>query len=79
MPFISGTFGNDTIMPDGISPGVSGGLPGVGDDYIYGYGGDDSLSGGNGTDEFYGGANNDTILGGEGYAQQLRVRRMMIA
>ncbi len=50
MATITGTSGNDTIWPGTVTPGVTGGEPGPGNDSILGLGGDDRLSGGGGDD-----------------------------
>jgi hypothetical protein len=50
MPNIIGTGGNDTITPDSVTGGVTGGFPGDGDDSILGLGGDDFIIGGGGDD-----------------------------
>src|SRR3712207_3526865 len=47
---IVGTSGNDTIQPSGVSPGVTGGVPGGGFDQILGSGGNDRIVGGGGFD-----------------------------
>lgn len=46
MAAISGTSGNDTIQPGGVSAGVTGGVPGSANDIIFGSAGSDSLDGG---------------------------------
>ncbi len=49
MATLAGTAGNDTILPSGVSGGVTGGLPGASDDTIIGSGGSDNIDGGGGT------------------------------
>jgi Ca2+-binding RTX toxin-like protein len=75
MANITGTLGNDTITPLGVSPGVTGGTPSnaadsilglAGNDTIDGGGGDDTIDGGDGNDSILGGDGNDSILGGDG-------------
>jgi Ca2+-binding RTX toxin-like protein len=63
---ITGTSGNDTITPSLASAGVTGGLPGTGNDVVLGLDGDDSLDGGSGNDSLDGGNRNDTLFGGIG-------------
>ncbi|WP_431272012.1 hypothetical protein [Dankookia sp. P2] len=64
MAVISGTAGNDTITPAGVSPGSIVGLPGADADSISGSGGDDLLNGGGGANTVLGGLGNDTIFAG---------------
>lgn len=45
MATITGTAGNDTITSFGVSPGVTGGVPGIGFDLIRGSGGSDIIEG----------------------------------
>ncbi len=60
-----GTAQDDSITPDGLSPGVTAnapdGLPSVAADTIYGYAGNDDLNGGGGADTIYGGDGNDRV------------------
>jgi Ca2+-binding RTX toxin-like protein len=63
---ITGTSGNDTITPSLASAGVTGGLPGTGNDTILGLDGADSLDGGSGNDSLDGGTGSDSLLGGLG-------------
>src|SRR4051812_12538217 len=66
MASISGTTGNDTIRGNGVSAGVTGGIPGLDADGISGLGGDDSIEGGGGNDTLSGGEGSDTLVGGAG-------------
>jgi Ca2+-binding RTX toxin-like protein len=71
---ISGTPGDDTIVPGGVSPGVIGVpsdiqdsiLAGEGNDSVESAGGDDSAAGEGGHDSLLGGEGNDTLNGGDG-------------
>lgn len=62
MPVVTGTVSNDVITPAGISSGVTGGVPGLGNDTISGLEGNDSLEGGAGENLILGGAGNDTVV-----------------
>ncbi|MBK8174203.1 MAG: FG-GAP repeat protein [Rhodospirillales bacterium] len=66
MASINGTTGNDTITPVGVSAGVTGGLPGDGNDVIAGLGGNDSIDAGLGDDQVMAGIGNATVFGGRG-------------
>ncbi|MGF1639954.1 MAG: Calx-beta domain-containing protein [Rhodospirillales bacterium] len=75
MATVLGTFGDDTITPDGVSDGVVGGPPtsgpdsisgSSGNDYIDGGGGADTINGGPGADTLFGGSGNDLLDGGSG-------------
>lgn len=48
MATITGTSGNDSITPSGVSAGVTGGTPSALDDAIYGTAGSDTIDGGGG-------------------------------
>ncbi|MBY0329162.1 MAG: hypothetical protein K2X49_00655 [Acetobacteraceae bacterium] len=64
MANITGTAGNDTITPGGVSAGVAGGTPGAGADSIQGLDGNDTLEGGAGANTLRGGAGNDFLVNG---------------
>ena len=49
MATITGTAGNDSILPGGVSAGVTGGVPGAGSDTVFGTAGNDTIDGGDGT------------------------------
>lgn len=66
MANITGTLGNDTITPGGVSTGVTGGVPSNAADSILGLDGDDTIASGGGDDTVDGGAGNDTIFGQSG-------------
>jgi serralysin len=66
MASIIGTSGNDTIRGNGVSAGVTGGIPGLDADRILGLGGGDSIEGGAGNDTLSGGDGSDTLVGGAG-------------
>jgi Ca2+-binding RTX toxin-like protein len=68
MATILGTAGNDTIfpLPQGVSAGVTGGVPSDDPDSIRAGGGDDTIDGGNGVDTLFGEEGNDTVSGGRG-------------
>ena len=72
---ITGTEGDDSITPTGVSDGVTGGMPSAADDTISalagndtvdGGGGDDTIDGGIGDDALVGGLGNDRLLGNDG-------------
>jgi len=63
---ISGTEGNDSIIPRFVSRGVTGGGPSEADDIINALAGNDLVSGSGGNDVIDGGANNDLLFGGSG-------------
>ncbi len=73
MATIVGTGNNDTIQPSFVSPGVTGGTPGIDNDYLQGGSGndwlqggvgDDTLDGGTGHDVFFVDSGNDIFIGG---------------
>lgn len=66
---ITGSGGNDTMIPSLFSAGVMGGLPSDGQDTIYGMDGDDIIDGGSGNDRLFGGAGSDCLMGGAGNDQ----------
>ena len=66
MATIKGTSGNDTITPESVSPGVTGGIPSDAADTIYGYAGNDTIDGGGGNDWIDAGSGADTVRGGNG-------------
>ncbi|HWT07664.1 MAG TPA: calcium-binding protein, partial [Roseomonas sp.] len=75
MATITGTSGNDTIYPNSVSGGVTGGAPGLGDDSIdagngndsvFASDGNDTLNGGGGFDRLFGGSGDDLLFGGSG-------------
>jgi len=68
MASITGTLADDLITPEGASPGVTGGVPGLANDTISGLGGNDTLSGGGGRDQLLGGDGNDRLEVGPGDA-----------
>jgi hypothetical protein len=51
MATITGTSGNDTIRPSGVSAGVTGGVPSSVQDFIFGTAGSDTIDGGGGGDQ----------------------------
>ncbi|MEM8837521.1 MAG: LamG-like jellyroll fold domain-containing protein [Pseudomonadota bacterium] len=61
-----GTDGDDTFTNADDDATVNQISAGLGDDDVYGGGGDDVLQGGYGDDEVYGGAGNDVLDGGHG-------------
>ncbi|CAB5132321.1 Alkaline phosphatase (EC, partial [Olavius algarvensis associated proteobacterium Delta 3] len=74
---ITGTDGPDTIepLPNGVSEGVTGGIPSDandtinalgGNDLVRGGGGFDTIDGGDGNDDLQGEAENDFLIGGSG-------------
>jgi Ca2+-binding RTX toxin-like protein len=63
---IEGTENADTITPEDVSDGVTGGMPGDGDDEISGLAGNDTIDGGAGNDTINGGEGADEITGGAG-------------
>jgi len=63
---ITGTAGDDIIIPGDVSDGVTGGEPSEADDTIDALGGNDIVSGGGGADTIEGGGGNDVLLGGAG-------------
>jgi Ca2+-binding RTX toxin-like protein len=63
---ITGTEGDDIIIPGFVSDGVSGEPSNETDDIIDALGGDDLVSGGGGQDTIEGGGGNDTLIGGDG-------------
>lgn len=66
MADIFGTPLDDSILPSGVSSGVTGGLPSDAADTIDGGDGNDTIDGGGGNDFIFGGNGNDTINGGAG-------------
>jgi hypothetical protein len=67
MAVITGTSGNDSILPSGVSAGVTGGVPGSADDTIIGTTGVDTLDGGNRQDtlDYRAASTNFTVNFGE--------------
>ena len=63
---ITGTGGNDIIIPGFTSFGVTGGEPSDADDTISAVGGNDLVSGGGGADRLSGGSGDDILIGGSG-------------
>ena len=61
MAIITGTVENDSILLAGVSGGVSGGVPTIGADSIFGLGGNDTIEGGGGSDLLRGDSA-DTVL-----------------
>lgn len=66
MATITGTSGDDTIVPGPSGPGVSGGPVTTGPDSISGLGGDDIIDGAAGNDTLIGGDGDDSLWGGLG-------------
>ena len=66
MPTLLGTSAANLIQPGLVSAGVTGGLPGDGDDVIDALAGNDTIDGGAGHDLVLGGDDQDLLLGGEG-------------
>ena len=66
MATITGTSGNDTITPGGVSAGVTGGVPSDSPDSIYGLDGNDIIDGGGGNDTINAGDGNNVVDGGDG-------------
>lgn len=63
---ILGTSFDDEISRDGVSDGVTGGVPSNTSDIIKGFGGNDTIDGAGGGDMIDGGAGNDSLKGGAG-------------
>lgn len=66
MATITGTAGNDSILPTGFSAGVIGGTPSNVADSISGGDGNDTIDGGGQNDTIRGGGGNDLLVGGNG-------------
>lgn len=66
MAAITGTPGNDTITPESVSTGVTGGIPSDAPDTVNSLAGNDFTDGGGGDDAIDGRTGFNVLIGGPG-------------